>query len=390
MTHLKTKVQFFFLVIFMLISRHAASQLQIKGSIKPSKGWQKKMYIIRMDYLELMPPVLLDSIPMDEDGSFCYSFKNYSPQGLLYKIVLPPEGGSYRTQIDGYADNFFLVTLEESGVLEVSADADSLYYSYKIDRQRNTKGYNSSLIHFREIKKPLFRLAKQLEDSIRSNSSGANQYRQKFVPEWMHAVEVARPKIINVLDTTKNASITLAGLFYLYGANFGNIDKTTIEKYEHNLRSYPDVLLVNNILSLKEDAQANRIDKIVPDLELQGINDSSMSVYSLPRGKLIIDFWASWCSPCRYANKFELPQLYEKIKERNIDLVGISIDKDASKWRAAVEKDKIPWPNFRDMSSALESFLGVNTVPLYIVLDENRKIIFEARSVSQLTAFLAE
>ncbi|MBL7872784.1 MAG: TlpA family protein disulfide reductase [Cyclobacteriaceae bacterium] len=377
-----------FLVFLFFTFQNSFSQLKIKGTIVRSNEWQSKMYILRIDYLELMPPILIDSIPISINGSFEYLFKNQNPQALLYKIMIPPKGGNFRSQIDGFADNYFLITTEEKGTIEVKANADSLFYSYEIVKRKN--GLNNKLNTFRDFKRPLYKQAKQLNDSIESDPDKSDIYKQKFVPYWIEHVEDAKKKIINFLDTTNNVSLALAGFYYLYGANFGSIDSKTIKKYFPKIESAHDVLLVKNIERLMGKQASNRLNKVVPNFDVQTLNGKMVSLYSVSKKMTIIDFWASWCGPCRYSSKHELPKLNDTLKRNGIQLIGVSIDENPDKWVSAVKKDKLEWSSYRDGENLLKSFLGVDMVPLYLVLDEHRKIIFETSSVYQLDKFIAE
>lgn len=377
------------LILFLFfIFQSSFGQLKIKGTIVRSNEWQSKMYILRIDYLELMPPILIDSIAINSNGSFEYNFKNHNPQALLYKIMIPPKGGNFRTQIDGFADNYFLLTTEERGIIEVKANADSLFYSFKILKRKN--GLNNKLNTFIDFKRPLYKLAKQLNDSIQSHPDKSDIYKQKFVPNWIENVEDAKKKIINFLDTTNNVSLALAGFYYLYGANFGSIDSKTIRKYFPKIERAHDVLLVKNIERLMDKQASNRVNKIVPNFDVQTLDGKMVSLYSISKKMTIIDFWASWCGPCRYSSKHELPHLNDKLKQKDLVLIGISTDENMDKWVSAVKKDKLDWGSYRDDGNLLKLFLGIDAIPLYLVLDKNHKIVFETSSVYQLDKYISE
>ena len=94
---------------------------------------------------------------------------------------------------------------------------------------------------------------------------------------------------------------------------------------------------------------ANKTGEKVPDFSVVGIDGKKHSLESLLKGKkvLLIDFWASWCGPC----KKEIPHLkedYKRFAEKGFEIVSISIDQDEKAWLKAVDKLELQWPNFRD------------------------------------------
>lgn len=75
----------------------------------------------------------------------------------------------------------------------------------------------------------------------------------------------------------------------------------------------------------------------LPDITLQNDKKVSVKLRSFKGKVVLVDFWASWCLPCRKANK-SLVKLYDKYKSKNFEIVGISIDTDKDKWLKAIKK----------------------------------------------------
>jgi len=95
-------------------------------------------------------------------------------------------------------------------------------------------------------------------------------------------------------------------------------------------------------------------------------------------GKItIIDFWASWCRPCRVENP-NLVQLYRKNKERGLNIIGVSLDREKSKWIQAIEDDGLIWDhvsNLKFWNDPIAKLYKVSAIPATFILDENGVII---------------
>jgi thiol-disulfide isomerase/thioredoxin len=78
------------------------------------------------------------------------------------------------------------------------------------------------------------------------------------------------------------------------------------------------------------------------DFTVAGLKGDSITLSSLKGKIVLIDFWASWCAPCRFSNKY-LVKLYSKYKDQGFEIFGVSLDEEEKDWRKAVSKDKITW-----------------------------------------------
>jgi len=78
------------------------------------------------------------------------------------------------------------------------------------------------------------------------------------------------------------------------------------------------------------------------DFKIASINGDSIQLSSLKGKVLLLDFWASWCGPCRFTNK-QLVKLYNKYKDKGLEILSVSLDEKSNDWRKAVTKDKMVW-----------------------------------------------
>jgi peroxiredoxin len=114
-----------------------------------------------------------------------------------------------------------------------------------------------------------------------------------------------------------------------------------------------------------------------PELSLPGKNGDTVTLSSLKGKIVLIDFWASWCVPCRRNNPF-LVYLYKKYKSRGFEIYGLSIDEEKDRWLRAVAKDKLTWPQVVDnkgWDAPSSLSYGVDAIPANFLLDKEGKIL---------------
>ena len=97
------------------------------------------------------------------------------------------------------------------------------------------------------------------------------------------------------------------------------------------------------------------------------------------RGKVVlIDFWASWCGPCRRENP-NVVKLYEKYKDKGFEIFSISLDKDKTAWIKAIKDDNLKWTNhvsdLKYWSSEAAKLYGVSSIPSTVLIDKEGRVI---------------
>lgn len=138
--------------------------------------------------------------------------------------------------------------------------------------------------------------------------------------------------------------------------------------------------------------EAFRAGAAAPDLAGQTPSGTQLKLADL-RGKVVlVDFWASWCRPCRMENP-NVKKAYAKYSGKGFEILGVSLDNTKDKWVQAIEQDGLPWKHISDLrgwQSEHARLYGVNSIPATFLLDKEGKIIAKNLRGPALEAKLAE
>ena len=120
-----------------------------------------------------------------------------------------------------------------------------------------------------------------------------------------------------------------------------------------------------------------KVGDALPAISLQNDKDTTVKLSSVKGKVLLVDFWASWCAPCRMANK-NLVKLNQKYKSQGLEIVSISIDTDKTKWLKAIAKDKMTHTQLIDakgFKAPTAVKFGVEALPAVYLFDKAGKLI---------------
>jgi peroxiredoxin len=200
--------------------------------------------------------------------------------------------------------------------------------------------------------------------------------------------------LIGYADTAKNAAVAM----YALGLGKSQFDPAKLNNVMLSLaRRFADKPEVTRVTTdyfnyMEELAKKDVTGKVAPDFTLPDPDGKLIALSSL-RGKyVLVDFWASWCMPCRQENP-NVVAAYQNFKGKNFTVFGVSLDKDKASWVKAIKDDKLTWPHVSDLkywNSSVVPLYNIEGIPFNVLLDPEGKIIASNLRGRALSARLQE
>jgi thiol-disulfide isomerase/thioredoxin len=364
MTALRHKLFFLLLLLFCISLTSCINQdrdtFTISGEIKGLDQGTVSLY-----NLEETGQKLIVSSDIN-NGKFTLKGKITLPEMVLLKTEGKMLGVTFFLQAGKIR---FIANADSlNGASITGSESNDLYQNFHEEMQR----YDEQSRHILER----YVQAKSNSDtSLMNNLFAAN-------------TEVDKERILFIRTFIKqnresNVAVYIAATQLIYSMEADDLEQVTNDFPPRLKDSKYLKLLLNQIKALKRVS----IGQPAPDFTLNDINNHPVRLSGL-KGKIIfVDFWASWCKPCREEHP-ELIAIHQKYKDKKFDILSISIDEDMSLWKNAVKLDKLAWTQVSDLKGlnnvALKQY-GVVKIPSNILIDENGIILARNIKPKQLS-----
>ncbi len=149
------------------------------------------------------------------------------------------------------------------------------------------------------------------------------------------------------------------------------------KKLSNGLKAYSSNSLISDFISKTQNIKKLSVGNEAPDIALQNPEGKIVKLSSLRGNYVLIDFWASWCRPCRMENPNNV-KLYEKYHDKGFEIYGVSLDRDKNAWLKAIKDDNLTWIHVSDLKfwqSEGAKIYNVKAIPHTVLLDKDGKII---------------
>lgn len=314
----------------------------------------------------------VDSVEVGKDGDF--SFPNFKPEKGFYRLITNK-------------NNFIILILDSTETAHVTGEIDRLAETYSV------KGSEESG-HLRELN-ALLKVYAGKSDSLRGiygkaqNTPDFDSISASLEIEFDKMMEKQSLEIKQFIESHPGSLANLAAAENL------DMEKEVdfYIKIENDLMNkYPDLEYVRAFSLRLSDAKKLLPGAEAPDFILKTPEGKDVALSSF-RGKIImIDFWASWCKPCRAENP-NVVKLYNKYNQKGFEIIGVSLDKTKEEWVNAIKSDGLKWTHVSDLqfwNSLVVKLYGIQGIPQTILVDKDGKIIAKGLRGKALESKLEE
>ena len=369
--------QLFILVAFLLVVAGCKSKktyFEIKGKILHAKGTKLSLKQLSIG---LQNPVMLDTSSIAKDGSF--DLKTFMPYGQDLYVL----------SIDNGPD-VYLVNDEASITLKLDVDH---YKEYTLEGSPASKQLHSFLDAYTPKYKTLIAEVSTYDSIQKSEASDDD------VLVHLKTKDAALKATNDILTKSIQESSSPALRSYLLAKSFSTLDKASISKWigvsKEQFKGYAPIDFLEKIIKhqLKtEPTPYALLNKQAPQFTSDDMYGKAFDLDST-RGKyVLLNFWASWNTQSRDDNP-NLSKAYRLYKDRNLTVLGLSLDSTQHDCKLAIDNDNLYWRNIcdtKEWKSPIVNKYKVTTLPFNVLLDTTGKIIAANLKGRDLTMKLNE
>lgn len=366
------RILIIFLSLALLLSCMSGKEnFKVTGILTGEEGTM--VYLKEMTVRELVP---VDSALLDENGSL--TLKGYTDNAGFYTLYTD-------------MDEFITLLIQPGDKLIITGDISDLSETFQVEGSQDSRNIQELSLKLNETLSQIKNLSRILNDSI--NSPDFDKIKEELDKKYEEIVRSQRDFTFHFIEENIKSPASLMALYQQIGSHHYLLDPVKDFRYYKMVDSsltilYPETEAVQElhrqVVELEaqrrvEEYIAKRLGKgaEVPEIALPSPDGDTIYLSSL-RGKyVLLDFWASWCSPCRSENP-HLVSVYQKYNPKGFEIFQVSLDRSKPAWIKAIQDDHLTWTHVSDLqywNSIVVPVFQIQGIPMNFLLDPQGRII---------------
>jgi len=295
-----------------------------------------------------------------------------------------PDVDFFKVKID---HSEYVLIAKNGDVIKLEADLSSPTLDYKLSGADEADKLEELNKNRNEYVAKLTALETQFQENVAKNPESRQAIIAQMSPEL---IKVKQEMVDYILKFAMDNTSSLASFYAINSLNPSDYEQEMLAYAEKIKSNFNKNDAVTDFLVRMAKLRSVQVGQPAPQFTMPTIDGKTISLSSLKGKYVMLDFWASWCQPCRQENP-NVVKAYNKYKSRNFTIVGISLDKDAEAWKQAVIQDGLTWTHgseLNDFASATVRAYQVDQIPASFILDPEGKIIAKNLHGEELGSFL--
>jgi len=357
------------LVAIAFASCKPKDNFEIDGTFK-NTGADKKVYLFGLDNGKM---VAVDSTNLSEKGEF--KFIRKTPSVDFFRVTM--------------GNHEFMIIAKNGDKIMLESDFADKNLAYKVSGANEVDKLSELNTIRSNFSKQIEEIQKDFDAKVAAEPQNRAAILEEMKPKYESYVQQLNS---NILKFAKDNKGTLASFYAMSTLNPQEFEAELV-KYSDEVKSQiKGNATVDSFVKQMAVLKTVQVGQPAPVFAMNNVDGKPISLSDYKGKYVLLDFWASWCQPCRQENP-NIVKVYNQYKNKNFDILGISLDTDKAAWLAAIKADGLTWNHV----SELKDFNGntvrkyqIQAIPSSFLIDPAGNIIAKNLRGNELEAFLAK